>query len=195
MAGDWKEFQFSQLCDITRGASPRPIHDWISQTGTPWVKISDATASGSRFITRTGECIKNEARERSVVVHEGDLILSNSATPGIPKFMGIEACIHDGWLLLRNLRGLDKLYAFYVLLRDRPRLVEQGNGSVFTNLKTEILKTHRVAIPPLAEQNRIVAKVDELMALCDQLEAQLTTTQTDSRRLLEAVLESALAPA
>jgi type I restriction enzyme S subunit len=52
-----------------------------------------------------------------------------------------------------------------------------------------------VALPPEAEQHRIVAKVDALMALCDQLEAQLTTTQTNSRRLLEAVLEAALAPA
>jgi len=50
-----------------------------------------------------------------------------------------------------------------------------------------------VPFPPLPEQHRIVAKVDELMALCDQLEAQLTTTQTDSRRLLEAVLRDALA--
>lgn len=50
-------------------------------------------------------------------------------------------------------------------------------------------------LPPLAEQHRIVAKVDELMALCDRLEAQLTTTQTESRRLLEAVLHKALAPA
>jgi type I restriction enzyme, S subunit len=37
--------------------------------------------------------------------------------------------------------------------------------------------------------------VDELMALCDQLEAQLTTTEADSHRLLEAVLHEALAPA
>ncbi len=49
-----------------------------------------------------------------------------------------------------------------------------------------------VPLPPLAEQQRIVAKVDELMALCDRLEAQLTTTQTESRRLLEAVLHEAL---
>ena len=52
-----------------------------------------------------------------------------------------------------------------------------------------------IPLPPLAEQHRIVAKVDQLMALCDQLEAQLTTTQSDSRRLLEAVLRDALAPA
>ena len=51
-----------------------------------------------------------------------------------------------------------------------------------------------VAIPPENEQYRIVAKVDELMALCDQLEAQLTTTKTDSHRLLEAVLRVALTP-
>jgi type I restriction enzyme S subunit len=50
-------------------------------------------------------------------------------------------------------------------------------------------------LPPLVEQRRIVAKVEELMALCDQLEAQLTTTEADSRRLLEAVLHEALAPA
>ena len=42
------------------------------------------------------------------------------------------------------------------------------------------------------EQPRIVAKVDEWMALCDQLEAQLTATQADSRRLLEGVLHQAL---
>lgn len=49
-----------------------------------------------------------------------------------------------------------------------------------------------VPLPPLAEQHRIVAKVDELMAICDRLEAQLTTAQTESRRLLDAVLHKAL---
>jgi len=62
------------------------------------------------------------------------------------------------------------------------------------NLNHGILKKMPLAIPPLAEQHRIVAKVDELMALCDQLEAQLTTTEADSRRLLEAVLHETLSP-
>jgi len=49
-------------------------------------------------------------------------------------------------------------------------------------------------LPPLAEQHRIVARVDELMALCDRLEASLTTTDDTRRRLLEALLAEALAP-
>ena len=50
-------------------------------------------------------------------------------------------------------------------------------------------------LPPLAEQHRIVAKVDELMALCDRLEASLTTADDTRRRLFEALLAEALAPA
>lgn len=52
-----------------------------------------------------------------------------------------------------------------------------------------------VPFPPLAEQHRIVAKVDALMALCDQLEAALTTADTTRTRLLEALLHEALEPA
>jgi type I restriction enzyme S subunit len=132
MASEWVVTRFGDLCDISRGASPRPIQEWVAAEGVPWVKISDASAAGSRYIERTSECIRPEGRSKSVSVFPGDLILSNSATPGIPMFMGIEACIHDGWLLLRNFRGLDKLYAYYLLLHERRALVEQGSGSVFT---------------------------------------------------------------
>ena len=51
-----------------------------------------------------------------------------------------------------------------------------------------------LGIPPTAEQHRIVAKVDELMALCDRLEAALTTADTTRQRLLEALLHEALGP-
>jgi type I restriction enzyme S subunit len=57
------------------------------------------------------------------------------------------------------------------------------------------LKEIRFPVPPLAEQHRIVAKVDALMALCDRLEASLTATAATRRRLLDALLAEALAPA
>ena len=48
--------------------------------------------------------------------------------------------------------------------------------------------------PPLAEQHRIVAKVDELMTLCDQLEVSLATGNDTRRHLLDALLHKALGP-
>jgi type I restriction enzyme S subunit len=48
------------------------------------------------------------------------------------------------------------------------------------------------ALPPLAEQRRIVAKVDELIQLCDQLETLLAKAQVETSRLLESVLHYAL---
>lgn len=64
----------------------------------PWVKIADATASNSRFIANTSQFIIPEGIDKSKKVFVGDLIVSNSATPGLPKFMAIDAWVHDGWL-------------------------------------------------------------------------------------------------
>jgi type I restriction enzyme S subunit len=52
-----------------------------------------------------------------------------------------------------------------------------------------------IPLPPFAEQQRIVAKVDALMVLCDRLEASLAAASDASRRLLDALLAEALAPA
>ena len=163
----WPQVPLGELCDVSRGGSPRPIHEWIQPSGIPWVKISDATSNDSRFISRTKEFIRPEGLSKSVAVEPGDLIVSNSATPGIPRFLRIDAAIHDGWLLLRNFRGLDKEYCFYVIKHERKNIVREGNGSIFTNLKTEILRSYPIPVPPLPEQEAI-AKI--LGALDDKVE-------------------------
>lgn len=175
----WRNVKLGELCTITRGSSPRPIIEWVSDVGTPWVKISDATGQPGRFVSSTRECIKNEARSKSVVVFPGDLIVSNSATPGLPKFMNIEACIHDGWLLLRNFKDVIPEYLYYVILNDRKKLVEKGTGSVFTNLKTEILKNHEILLPTVAEQRRITSllgDIDDLLQKNAELTSELEKT-------------------
>lgn len=66
-----------------------------------------------------------------------------------------------------------------------------GTLPIISKGKWEVLP---IPLPPLAEQQRIVAKVHELMALCDRLEASLASTDTHRRRLLEALLHNALQP-
>ena len=67
-----------------------------------------------------------------------------------------------------------------------------GTLPIISKGKWEVLP---IPLPPLAEQHRIVARVDALMALCDQLEASLTTTATTRSKLLNALLHEALEPA
>lgn len=68
-------------------------------------------------------------------------------------------------------------------------------GIAYKGLNLGTLRTLPIPIPPLAEQHRIVAKVDALMALCDRLEAALITAETSRTRLLNALLHEALTPA
>ncbi|MGP9791070.1 restriction endonuclease subunit S, partial [Roseinatronobacter sp. NSM] len=66
-----------------------------------------------------------------------------------------------------------------------------GTLPIISKGKWELL---HIPLPPLAEQHRIVVKVDALMALCDQLETALTTTATTRSRLLDTLIRSALSP-
>ena len=59
------------------------------------------------------------------------------------------------------------------------------------NLNQSILLGMNIGVPPLAEQHRIVVKVDELMALCDRLETSVGTTETGRQRLLDSILRDA----
>jgi type I restriction enzyme S subunit len=71
---------------------------------------------------------------------------------------------------------------------------ENLRGIAYKGLNLGTLREFPVPLPPLAEQHRIVAKVDELTALCDRLEANLTACAETRRRLLDALLAEALAP-
>lgn len=165
---NWDNKKIGDIVDIRRGASPRPIHNFLSTKGMPWVKIADATSDPSRYIWGTNEYIINEGVSKSVKVDPETLIVSNSATPGLPKIMKIEACVHDGWLVFSNYRGVTRDFLYYKFIDIRRMLVNQANGSVFQNLKTDIVRDFNIKIPSIDVQNRIVnilSKLDEKIEL------------------------------
>lgn len=71
----------------------------------------------------------------------------------------------------------------------RGKLVTRGKAK---RADYVLLKRVRVPLPPLAEQHRIVAKVDTLMALCDELETSIAQATTTRTALLESILQEAL---
>ena len=129
----------------------------------------------------------------------GDILITRESPMGevclIPP--GEQVCLGQRMMLARLIPDtIDRNFMLYSL-RD-PKLMDRVQdkpvGATVQHLRVGGVETLLVPVPPLAEQHRIVAKVDELMTICDQLEDQITVTEQDSRRFLESVLADALAP-
>lgn len=158
---DWEQGVFSDYVTVKRGGSPRPIQDYLSAIGYRWLKISDVTSLQTPYITTIAEHIKESGIGKTVFLKSGSLVLSNSATPGIPKILDVDSCIHDGWLYFPQSEFSNEFLLLF-FLQIRPKLVALGNGSVFTNLKTDILKSYPISKPPkevLEEFDNIVKPI------------------------------------
>jgi type I restriction enzyme S subunit len=142
----WKVAKMKEIVNINRGSSPRPIQKFIGND-IPWFKIADATAASSPFIFHTREKIKKEGEKFSVVVEPGDLIVSNSATCGIPKFVQLKGCVHDGWLVFKKFK-VEKIFLYQNFLFIINHLNQIADGSVQKNLNTNIVGEQSIIIPP-----------------------------------------------
>ena len=157
---------------IERGGSPRPIDDYITDApdGLNWVKIGDAPEQG-RYITKTAEKIKPEGLAKTRQVQPGDLILSNSMSFGKPYIMGINGCIHDGWLLIRDTQSrFDLKFLCHMLGTDQ--MLDQyrmfAAGSTVNNLNKELVGNTTVSLPSIEEQRVIgeyLESIDNLITL------------------------------
>ena len=148
MPEGWKIGKLGDFVDIKRGGSPRPIQKFLSDEGYRWLKISDVTSLSAPFVLNIAEHIKEEGLSKTVFLKAGSLVLSNSATPGIPKILDLDTCIHDGWLYFpKSQLSNEYLYLFFKEIR--PQLLNLGNGSIFTNLKTDILKNFEISLPSI----------------------------------------------
>ena len=126
----------------------------------------------------------------------GDLIYAWSASFGPFIWDGPRSIFHYHiWKLpLTSEADLSKRYLFLFLQQKTREIKEAGHGISMVHMTKEKMEKLIVPLPPLAEQHRIVAKVDELMALCDQLEAARAEREATRDRLAAASLARLGAP-
>jgi type I restriction enzyme, S subunit len=191
MAG-WSIKTLDELCMIARGGSPRPIKDYITDApdGINWIKISDATAS-TKYIYTTKQRIRPGGIRRSRMVYDGDFILSNSMSFGRPYIMKTSGCIHDGWLVLSDKSGLfdhDYLYHFLGSNAAYRQFDSRASGSTVRNLNIDLVRSVEVPLPPVSEQKRIVAILDEAFAAIDTATANTKKNLTNAKELFESEL-------
>ena len=185
----WELRKFSDLVLIERGGSPRPIDKFITNAsnGLNWVKIGDAPEHGN-YITKTAEKIKPEGLSKTRQVRPGDLILSNSMSFGKPYIMAIDGCIHDGWLLIRNIHDkFDLLFLCYLL--GTTQMLGQykslAAGSTVNNLNKELVGNTDVSVPGKDEQIAISMFFEHLDHLITLHQRKLETLKKLKKSMLQ----------
>lgn len=166
-----------EIAIIVRGASPRPIHSFLTEAkdGVPWIKIGDV-AKGGKYITETTERVTEAGAVKSRRVHPGDFVLSNSMSFGRPYILKIEGCIHDGWLSISGFNDSFVPDYLYHLLRSTPvqtQFARRAGAGTVQNLNADIVKSISVPVPPIEEQERIVSILDKFDALVNDLSSGL----------------------
>ena len=156
------------IMQIRRGASPRPIQEYITKQddGIPWIKIGDVNPR-SKFIVKTDQKITVSGAKKSCYLKKGDFILSNSMSFGRPYILAIDGCIHDGWIAMSNFeRSFNSDFLFYLL---RTQMIQKfwrqkASSGTVQNLNSDIVRDTSVPVPPLPVQEEIV-RILEYMEL------------------------------
>jgi type I restriction enzyme S subunit len=161
-------------------------------------EYTEAQNGGLPYITgpsdfgSDGLQISRFARVRKAVAKHGQLLLTVKGS-GVGK---ATTCDIPEVAISRQLMALTAIgwnRNFLVLLTHRlAESLQESARSLIPGIAREDVEQFVVALPPLAEQQRIVAKVDELMSLCGRLEASLIQGEQTRSKLLEAVLHEAL---
>ncbi len=190
---EWEEIVIIEICDIKRGASPRPIEKFITSRtdGINWIRIGDVDKSG--VIKETQQKIIQDGKDKSVFVKAGDLLLSNSMSYGKPYILEIDGCIHDGWLAISEKKeAINKKYLFYYLMSDGAKkfFKNMSAGSGVQNLKKDTVAKLIVAVPSNTEQQAIATALSDM----DGLISSLTKLIDKKKNIKQGAMQELLKP-
>lgn len=189
---EWKKL--GEIMQIVRGASPRPIKNYITAEvgGVNWIKIGDVSPN-DKYITKTNEKITKEGASKSRFLRPGDFILSNSMSFGRPYILKIDGCIHDGWIAMSGFeKQVTPGFLYEILNSDLVQKywkAKANNGGAMINLNSDIVRGTTIPIPSIAEQTRIVGILDTFTAAIDNLKQQITQRRKQYEHYREQLLD------
>ncbi len=171
----WIWSKLGNIAEVGQGGTPRTSNPEFWNGSIPWLRSGNIKFNrinqANETISELG--LKNSAAKLCPI---GTVLLAmtgQGVTRGRAAILDIEAsanqsCAHI--ILNKKLMIPEFLFYFFKTEYWNIRTLDKGTGQ--PGINTKIIKAFDIPLPPLAEQHRIVEKVDRLMALCDQLEKQ-----------------------
>ncbi|WP_420177470.1 restriction endonuclease subunit S [Kerstersia gyiorum] len=190
----WEWVRFGDISfQITDGAHHTPTY---VEEGVPFLSVKDMS-SGSLDFSSTRFISKNQHQDliKRCYPQKGDLLLTKVGTTGIPVLIDVdrEFSIFVSVALIKFPKDLVSGEYLTWLIKSPLVKKQSEDGTEGVGNKNLVLKKiakFLLAIPPLEEQHRIVAKIDELMALCDSLDQQIDAATCKQTELLNALIHA-----
>jgi type I restriction enzyme S subunit len=187
----WRFLRLPDAATYRIGKTPpsKEARHWDA-AGIPWVSISDM--SHFETVTETSRRVSREFASETFKyepVPAGSLLMSFKLTVGKVAVLGVAAYHNEAIISMQPKEGLSRDY----LMRVLPAIAQSGrtkDALMGATLNSSSLAELVIPAPSIEEQHRIVAKVDELMALCDRLEARQQDAEAAHARLVQALLDS-----
>ena len=193
----WECARLAVIADVGTGGTPsRANSEYYEPAEVNWVTSGETSED---YIRATKEKVSRKAvKETNVSIYPvGTLIIAmygQGKTRGQITELLIEAGTNQACAAIRLIEDSahHRKYIKLFFIKAYDELREHSAGGAQPNLNVGKVSTTVIPLPPLAEQHRIVAKVDELMALCDALKTNLQNAQTTQLALADALVEQAV---
>jgi len=186
----WEWVYLGKLTTFTYGKTPNsknPIY-WSQTDGENWAAISDLPLRG--YLYSTNKKITQQAVDdvfKSEPLPVDTLLMSFKLSIGKTAISQIPVYHNEAIISFRELIPELKMYLFWIL-NSISNSGDYKNAIKGNTLNSTSLNNLQIPLPPLAEQRRIVAKIDELMARCDELEKLRDNLDRVQSNLLNAVM-------
>ncbi|HAS6243500.1 restriction endonuclease subunit S [Vibrio vulnificus] len=186
----WKWCYLSDLGSIIGGGTPKSNEDvYWTDKGVKWLTPADLYGLKSKYIGSGKRDITNLGLEKSSaqLLPKGSVLFSSRAPIGYVAITSNELATNQGFKSVVPIFQELSEYIYYFLKRSGKFIDAEASGTTFKEVSGTVVSKVLTPLPPIAEQHRIVAKVDELMALCDQLEQQ-TEASIEAHQVLVTTL-------
>ncbi|QEG32755.1 restriction endonuclease subunit S [Bythopirellula goksoeyrii] len=188
----WAACQIEAAGKWATGGTPSRKNPEYFGGKIPWVKSGDLNDGR---ITATEEYISQEglANSAAKILPSGTLSIAlYGATIGKLGLLEIEAATNQACAnCIVDELHFDRSYLFYYLLSQRQSLIEAGQGGTQPNLTNKIVRDWPLHLPPLAEQKRIVAKVEALLERVNKARERLSRVPDILKKFRQSVLAAA----
>lgn len=184
----WEVEELGNICSIRRGASPRPINEYLGGT-IPWIKIGDGTKGNEIYIEKTSVFVTEEGAEKSVRLKVGSLIFANCGVSlGFARILKISGCIHDGWLAFEDIDSkVNNIYLLKLINTITYYLRSLAPEGTQPNLNTRIMKGLDIILPPIEQQNKFAGIVEQV----EKTKAKMKVSLKEMDNLFNSLMQKA----